>query len=63
MTSKGFIAWLKAHPDKALMGTAGAGAGQVNGFLFQKMTGTRLQFVRIVDWRRPCRIWWRDRST
>jgi tripartite-type tricarboxylate transporter receptor subunit TctC len=40
-----FIAWLKAHPGEALMGTAGAGSGQINGFLFQQMTGTRFQFV------------------
>ena len=31
----GFIAWLKAHPDKALYGTTGAGAGQVNGVFFR----------------------------
>jgi len=43
---KGFIAWLKANPDKASMGTAGVGGpGQVNGVFFQKMTGTRFQFV------------------
>ena len=42
---KDFIVWLKANPDKALVGTTGAGAGQVNAFFFQKMTGTRVQFV------------------
>jgi tripartite-type tricarboxylate transporter receptor subunit TctC len=42
---KEFITWLRANPDKALFGTTGAGAGQVNAFLFQKMTGTRVQFV------------------
>ena len=42
---KGLIAWLRAHPDKALQGNSGAGAGQVNGVLFQHMTGTRFQFV------------------
>jgi len=40
-----FIAWLRANPDKALLGTTGAGSGQVNGFFFQKMTGTRFQYV------------------
>jgi tripartite-type tricarboxylate transporter receptor subunit TctC len=40
----GFIAWLKAHPDIALQGIA-SGSSQVNGVLFQKMTGTRSQFV------------------
>src|SRR5262245_44267167 len=42
---KEFIAWLRANPDKALVGTTGAGSGQVNAFFFQKMTGTRVQFV------------------
>ena len=40
------IAWLKANPDKATEGTGGAGSGQhVGGVYFQKMTGTRFQFV------------------
>jgi tripartite-type tricarboxylate transporter receptor subunit TctC len=40
------IAWLKANPDKALQGTAGAGsASHVAGVFFQKETGTRFQFV------------------
>jgi tripartite-type tricarboxylate transporter receptor subunit TctC len=43
---KGFIAWLKANPDKASEGTAGAGSPQhVGGIFFQKATGTRFQFV------------------
>ena len=43
---KGFIAWLKANPDKALEGTAGAGSPQhVSGVFFQSATGTRFQFV------------------
>ena len=42
----GFIAWLKANPDKAFEGTAGAGSPQhVGGVFFQKATGTRFQFV------------------
>jgi tripartite-type tricarboxylate transporter receptor subunit TctC len=41
-----FIAWLKANPDKATEGTGGAGSGQhVGGVYFQKVTGTRFQFV------------------
>jgi tripartite-type tricarboxylate transporter receptor subunit TctC len=41
-----FIAWLKANPDKATEGTGGAGSGQhVGGIYFQKVTGTRFQFV------------------
>src|SRR5207302_6336962 len=40
------IAWLKANPDKASEGTAGAGSGQhVSGVYFQSVTGTRFQFV------------------
>jgi tripartite-type tricarboxylate transporter receptor subunit TctC len=40
------IAWLKANPDKATEGTAGAGSGQhVGGVYFQKATGTSFVFV------------------
>jgi tripartite-type tricarboxylate transporter receptor subunit TctC len=40
------IAWLKANPDKASAGTAGAGSPQhVGGIFFQRATGTRFQFV------------------
>ena len=40
------IAWLKTHPDKVSQGTAGPGSGQhVSGVYFQKVTGTRFQFV------------------
>ncbi len=43
---RGFITWLKANPDKASAGTAGAGSPQhVSGLLFQNITGTRFQFV------------------
>ena len=43
---KSFIAWLKANPDKASEGTAGAGSPQhVSGVFFQNATGTRFQFV------------------
>src|SRR5688572_3311700 len=43
---KGLIAWLKANPDKASEGTAGAGSPQhVSGVFFQQATGTRFQFV------------------
>jgi len=42
----GFIAWLRANPDKASMGTPGVGAAShIGGLLFQKETGTRFQFV------------------
>jgi len=40
------IAWLKANPDKATASTIGPGsAAHVSGVYFQRMTGTRLQFV------------------
>ncbi len=40
------IAWLKANPDKASQGTAGAGStSHLSGVFFQKETGTRYQFV------------------
>jgi tripartite-type tricarboxylate transporter receptor subunit TctC len=43
---KSFIAWLRANPDKASEGTAGAGSPQhVAGVFFQKATGTRFQFI------------------
>lgn len=43
---KGLIAWLKSNPDKATCGTAGPGSpSHIAGVLFQKITGTRFQFV------------------
>ena len=40
------IAWLKANPNKASQGTAGAGSPQhIAGVYLQKQTGTRFQFV------------------
>jgi tripartite-type tricarboxylate transporter receptor subunit TctC len=43
---KGFIAWLKAQPAEALMGTSGHGSpGHIHGINFQKVTGARLRFV------------------
>ncbi len=43
---KGFIAWLKANPDKASAGTGGVGTpSHVFGVFFQNATGTRFQFV------------------
>jgi tripartite-type tricarboxylate transporter receptor subunit TctC len=42
---KGFIAWLKANPDRTV-GTAGQGSiSHVCGLVFQNVTGARLQFV------------------
>jgi len=43
---KGFIAWLKANPDRATFGTNGmGGTAHIFGLLFQAITGTRFQFV------------------
>ncbi len=43
---KDLVAWLKANPDKASQGTAGAGsAAHISGAYFQAVTGTRFQFV------------------
>jgi tripartite-type tricarboxylate transporter receptor subunit TctC len=40
------IAWLKADPDKATAGGAGAGsANHISALFFQKQTGTKMQFV------------------
>ena len=40
------IAWLKANPDKASMGTGGlAATSHLAGVLFQQETGTRFSFV------------------
>lgn len=40
------VNWLKANPDKATQGTSGVGSvGHVGGVFFQKMTGTKFQFV------------------
>ena len=43
---KEFIAWLKANPNKATQGHAGAGSNlHVAGLLFQKQTGSSFQSV------------------
>ena len=43
---KGFIAWMKANPDKATEGHVGIGSiGHVGGILLQNLTGTRFQQV------------------
>jgi tripartite-type tricarboxylate transporter receptor subunit TctC len=43
---KDLIAWLRANPDKASVGTVGPGSvGHVVGFFFQKETDTRFQFI------------------
>jgi tripartite-type tricarboxylate transporter receptor subunit TctC len=42
----GLVAWIKANESKVSAGTAGAGSGtHVAGVYFQKVTGTRFQFV------------------
>jgi tripartite-type tricarboxylate transporter receptor subunit TctC len=43
---KQLIAWVKANPDKVLVGTSGVGAAtHLGGILFEKLTGARVQFV------------------
>jgi tripartite-type tricarboxylate transporter receptor subunit TctC len=43
---KGLVAWLKANPDKASLGTAGVGSPSHTGaVLLQNTTGTRFQLV------------------
>jgi len=43
---KGLLAWLKANPERASQGTAGAGsAAHISGAYFQSIPGTRFQFV------------------
>ena len=43
---KELVAWLKANPESATGGTAGAGSGQhVSGVYFQSITGARFKFV------------------
>jgi tripartite-type tricarboxylate transporter receptor subunit TctC len=43
---KGFIAWLKTNPDKAVAGTNGPGSPQhIGATLFQNMTGTQFRFI------------------
>jgi tripartite-type tricarboxylate transporter receptor subunit TctC len=45
-TLKELIAWLKANPDKATAGTAGAGSGaHIAGVYLSNLAGLRLQFV------------------
>jgi tripartite-type tricarboxylate transporter receptor subunit TctC len=42
----GLIAWLKANPDKASVGTAGVGSGShMGGVYFQNATGTKVQYI------------------
>jgi tripartite-type tricarboxylate transporter receptor subunit TctC len=43
---KELIAWLKANPDKASVGTAGVGSGShMGGIYFQGATGTKVQYI------------------
>jgi len=43
---KELIAWLKANPEKATQGTQGIGGiGHIAGIFFQRVTGTRYQFI------------------
>ena len=43
---KELIAWMKANQEKAIQGTPGVGGfGHIGGVFFQKVTGTKYQFV------------------
>jgi tripartite-type tricarboxylate transporter receptor subunit TctC len=43
---KELVAWLRANPDKASVGTGGVGGtGHLAGLIFQNITGTRVRFV------------------
>src|ERR1700712_5299762 len=43
---KEFLAWLKARPEPATAGTAGAGSGShIAGLYFENITGIKLQYV------------------
>jgi tripartite-type tricarboxylate transporter receptor subunit TctC len=43
---RGLVAWLRANPDKALVGTGGIGSGDhLAGLRFANSTGTHVQFV------------------
>jgi tripartite-type tricarboxylate transporter receptor subunit TctC len=43
---RGLIDWLKSNPERSTCGTAGPGSpSHIAGVLFQKVTGTRFQFV------------------
>ena len=43
---KELIAWVKANPEKILVGTSGVGAAtHLGGILFENLTGTHVQFV------------------
>jgi len=45
-TLQELVAWLRANPDKATAGTAGAGSGShIGGVYLQTLTGLRFQFV------------------
>jgi tripartite-type tricarboxylate transporter receptor subunit TctC len=43
---KELVAWLRANPDNASVGTGGVGgAGHLAGLIFQNITGTRVRFI------------------
>jgi tripartite-type tricarboxylate transporter receptor subunit TctC len=43
---KELIDWLRANPNKATAGTSGVGGAEhLAGLMFQRITGTRLQFI------------------
>jgi Tripartite tricarboxylate transporter family receptor len=60
---KELIAWLKANPGKAMVGTTGVGgASHLAGILFQNTTIPTFRSCRIAALRRACRTCSRARS-
>ena len=57
------IAWLKANPNKASMGSYAAGKSHLWPAFFQKETGTQFTLVPYRGMPRQCRTWWPARST
>ena len=62
---KSLIAWMKANPGKAVFGNGGNGSiSHICGLLFMDITKTTaFRSCPIAAMRRPCRTWWRARST
>jgi tripartite-type tricarboxylate transporter receptor subunit TctC len=61
---KEFIAWLKANPNSASQGSAGAGSlGHIGGVHFRTSPGLVFSTCPIGAPRLPCRTWWPAKLT
>jgi len=59
-----FVAWLKANPNAASQGSAGAGSlGHIGGVYFQNVTGTHIQHVPYRGSAPAMQIWSPAKST